>query len=473
MADPVSGAPPGRLTVSYVAYNRAWANWIVDRLERRGVPVVAQRWDIAPGDTVERGLRDLLLPGGRVLLVLSDWYFQLGPRSSEEWNAALRAVLPEHGDRFTAVAITPGRLPDAAAALSPADLWDLGAEEAERLLLLRCGIDPDDPVADPPRRGAAGPRFPLDPPAVWGAVPRRNPRFTGRSSLLGTLHGRLAEAPSGAGICALIGLSGVGKTHIATEYVHRFAAEYDVVWWVRADERGTLREKLAGLAPMLGLVTGREYGERLRAVREALRRGEPYARWLVVLDGADHPEDVHDLVPSGPGHVLITSQNRDWAEYNTVLVDVPVYERPESVAFVRRRAPRLDAGEADRLADALGDLALALDQNAGALDDSTMPVDEYIRLLRPGHRRGVRPQGRGRLPDDVLHGLLDPAEPAAGGDAPGGGPAAAVRVLRPGAGPGPAAARSCRPTAWPPKSPPWPGTRCCGTPRSASWPSGR
>ena len=384
VAEPVPEASAGRLTVSYVAYNRAWANWIVDRLERRGVPVVAQRWDIAPGDTVEQGLRDLLLPGGRVLLVLSDWYFQLGPRSSEEWDAALRAVLPEHGDRFTAVTTEPVRMPAAASALGPAELGDLGAAEAERLLLVRCGIDPEDRTADAESAPSDGPRFPLDPPAVAGAVPRRNPRFTGRHSLLGTLHSRLAEAPSGAGICALIGLSGVGKTHIATEYVHRFAAEYDVVWWVRADERGVLRERLAGLASALGLVTGREYGERLRAVREALRRGEPYARWLVVLDGADHPEDVHDLVPSGPGHVLITSQNRDWAEHNTVLVEVPVYDREESVAFVRRRAPRLDDADADKLADALGDLALALDQNAGALHDSTMPVDEYIGLLGRG-----------------------------------------------------------------------------------------
>jgi tetratricopeptide (TPR) repeat protein len=231
---------------------------------------------------------------------------------------------------------------------------------------------------------AGGPRFPLEQPAVWGGVPRRNTRFTGREELIGELHQALQTAQPGAGVVTLFGLSGVGKTHIATEYVYRFGPEYDVVWWVRAAERGTLREKLAGLAPALGLVTGREYGERLRAVRDALRRGEPYRRWLVVLDGADQPEDVHDLVPVGPGHVLITSQNREWGEHNSRLIEVPVYDRAESVAFVRRRAPRLDDADADKLAEALGDLALALDQNAGALNDSSTPVDEYIELLRHG-----------------------------------------------------------------------------------------
>ncbi|WP_037913100.1 FxSxx-COOH system tetratricopeptide repeat protein [Actinacidiphila yeochonensis] len=372
----------GPVTISYAGYNRPWAAWIAYRLERQGVRVSLQRWDLAGPDSVEQALRDLLLSEGTVLVVLSEWYFRLGPREAEEWNRALRAVVPPHADRFAAVCVTAAALPSAAAALAAADLWGLGAVEAERRLLARLGVTPVRPAG--PDGLGDGPRYPLEQPAVWGGVPRRNTRFTGRDHLLTTLHQQLSTAEPGAGVATLHGLSGVGKTHIATEYVYRFQPEYDVVWWVRASERGTLREKLAGLAPALGLVTGREYGERLRAVRDALRRGSPYPRWLVVLDGADRPEEIHDLVPTGPGHVLITSQNREWSEYNSSLIEVPVYDRDESVAFVRRRAPRLDDNDADKLAEALGDLALALDQNAGALNDSAMLVDDYIELVRHG-----------------------------------------------------------------------------------------
>jgi tetratricopeptide (TPR) repeat protein len=371
------------VTISFAGYNRAWAAWIASRLERHGHQVAMQRWDILPGESIEQALQDLLLADGKVLIVLSEWFFQLGPRSGEEWNTALRSVVPPNNDRFAAVSVTAAVLPTAVASLGPAELWGLGAVEAERRLLSRLGVAPPRSGTDT-LDGAGSPRFPLEPPAVWGGVPRRNTRFTGREQLLFGLHQELVGAQPGAAVATLHGLSGVGKTHIATEYVYRFSPEYDVVWWVRAAERGTLREKLAGLAPALGLVTGREYGERLRAVRDALRRGDPYFRWLVVLDGADQPEDIHDLVPTGPGHVLITSQNREWGEHNSSLIDVPVYDRDESVAFVRRRAPRMDHADADKLADALGDLALALDQNAGALNDSTMPVDEYIELLRRG-----------------------------------------------------------------------------------------
>ncbi|NJP47828.1 FxSxx-COOH system tetratricopeptide repeat protein [Actinacidiphila epipremni] len=374
----------GPVTISFAGYNRAWASWIGSRLERYGVQVVLQRLDITPESSIEDAFNDLLLAEGRVLIVLSEWYFRLGPRTTEEWNAALRRVVPPNSERFAAVSVTPAALPSAVAALGAADLWGLGAAEAERRLLGRLGITPSRGSSGDTLAGPGGPRFPLEQPDVWGGVPRRNTRFTGREELLGEMHSAFQQAQPGAGVVTLFGLSGVGKTHIATEYVYRFGTEYDVVWWVRAAERGTLREKLAGLAPALGLVTGREYGERLRAVRDALRRGEPYLRWLVVLDGADQPDDVHDLVPVGPGHVLITSQNREWGEHNSALIEVPVYDRVESVAFVRRRAPRLDEADANKLAEALGDLALALDQNAGALNDSNTPIDEYLELLRHG-----------------------------------------------------------------------------------------
>ncbi|MGW2107374.1 FxSxx-COOH system tetratricopeptide repeat protein [Streptomyces sp. NPDC001948] len=370
------------VTISFAGFNRAWATWIGDRLERRGVTVVQQRWDPPVEVLLEESLRDLALSRGRVLLVLSDWYFQLGPRTHDEWNRALRQVVAPDPDRFAAVCLTTSALPGATSVLGAADLTNVGAEEAERRLLVRLGL-PTDPLPEQAEH-RPGPRYPADTPEVWGGVPRRNTRFTGREELLNKAYQALQEAGSGAGVVALYGMSGVGKTQLAAEYVYRFGSEYDVVWWVPADRRALYRQRLAELAPELGLSTGVEYGERLRAVRDALRRGEPHSHWLLVLDGADEPENIWDLVPTGPGHVLITSRNPEWGEHNSNLVEVPVYNRDESVAFVRRRAPRLNPAEANRLAEALEDLPLLLDQTAGWLNDSDLSVEEYIELLEGG-----------------------------------------------------------------------------------------
>ncbi|MGW7364665.1 FxSxx-COOH system tetratricopeptide repeat protein [Streptomyces sp. NPDC054841] len=370
------------VTISFAGFNRAWAAWIGDRLERRGMRVVFQRWDPPVRTPLEENLQDLMLAPGRILVLLSDWYFQLGPRSHEEWNRALREVVAADPDRFAAVSVTTSTLPAATAVFAAADLTNVGADEAERRLLARLDL-PTEPLAAP-ADARQGPRYPADTPEVWGGVPRRNTRFTGRESLLNSAYHALQEAGPGAGVVTMHGMSGVGKTQLAAEYVYRFGSEYDVVWWVSAEKRVTYRQKLAELAPALGLSTGAEYGERLRAVRDALRRGEPYSRWLLVLDGADEPEHIWDLVPIGPGHVLITSRNPEWSEHNSNLLEVPVYDREESVAFIRRRAPRLTHSEADQLAHALEDLPLLLDQTAGWLNDSDMSVEEYIELLEGG-----------------------------------------------------------------------------------------
>ncbi|GAA3045304.1 hypothetical protein GCM10020000_26220 [Streptomyces olivoverticillatus] len=188
-------------------------------------------------------------------------------------------------------------------------------------------------------------------------------------------------------------MSGIGKTQLAAEYAHRFSSDYDVIWWVNSDTRGTQRERLGELAPELGLPSGSEPGERIRAVQEALRRGDPYARWLLIFDGWDDIEGGVDLLPEGPGHVLITSRNRSWSECGITLLEVPGFDRGESTSYLMRRAPRITAEQADEVAAELGDIPLALVQAAAWLGESDMDVAEYLRMVRDGELSGLADQG--------------------------------------------------------------------------------
>lgn len=129
-------------------------------------------------------------------------------------------------------------------------------------------------------------------------MPRRNLRFTGRDDLLNRVQESLTEVESGAAVCALVGMSGIGKTQLAAEYAHRFSPDYDVVWWVNSDQRGTQRDRFGELAPALGLRSGSEPGERIRAVRDALRRGDPHSRWLVIFDGWEDVEEATAMLPA-------------------------------------------------------------------------------------------------------------------------------------------------------------------------------
>ncbi|WP_254716122.1 FxSxx-COOH system tetratricopeptide repeat protein [Actinomadura sp. WMMB 499] len=220
-------------------------------------------------------------------------------------------------------------------------------------------------------------------PTVWGRVPGRNINFTGREELLNRLRSGIARQVTAVVPHALQGYGGVGKTQMAVEYAHRFKSDYEVVWWIPSDQPSLVRPTLAALAPHLGLPPVGAMGveEAASAVLDCLRRGEPFSRWLLIFDNADQPEDLRDYLPQGDGHVLITSRNPRW-ESVARTVPVEVFSRSESIEFLGKRVPReIPRADADRLANELGDLPLALEQ-AGALQAETgMSVTEYLRLL--------------------------------------------------------------------------------------------
>ncbi|MER7486919.1 FxSxx-COOH system tetratricopeptide repeat protein [Streptomyces sp. NPDC126497] len=223
-------------------------------------------------------------------------------------------------------------------------------------------------------------------PRVWGNIPPRNPNFTGRVDLLERLSERLREGTTTVLPEAIHGMGGVGKTQLAIEYAYRHQSEYDIVWWIPAERPGQIGQSLVELAQRLGIVTTSEANIAGPAVREALREGRPYSRWLLIFDNADSPERVRDYFPTGgSGTILVTSRNRRWSVVGPSL-EVDVFTREESKELLRRSGPGdLVDADADRLADALGDLPLALEQAAAWRAETGMPVSEYLRLFE--HKR--------------------------------------------------------------------------------------
>src|SRR6266545_2703525 len=241
--------------------------------------------------------------------------------------------------------------------------------------------------------------------AVWGReIPFRNRHFTGRELELTELHGRLTEDSPvliDQPPLPIHGMGGVGKTEIAAEYAHRHRDDYDLVWWVRAEQDETITNSLIALGRKMRLpqVRADERDSSTRVVLEALANRDPCERWLLIFDDAQSASVVSRYIPEG-GHVIVTSRDRHWRRALRVEgIEIGEFRPEETIAFLRKRVPVLaqpaaeespDAaaenerrqGAAAELAETLGHLPLAAEHAAAYLVETGTSVAEYVRLFR-------------------------------------------------------------------------------------------
>ncbi|NNN36847.1 tetratricopeptide repeat protein [Streptomyces sp. S3(2020)] len=355
------GHPPDkRLFVSYAGADRAWAEWVAWQLAEAGYEV-----ELGGQGRSEQG---------RTVALFSRAYFEADWSITEAWITDLAAR-----ERLVPVRIDAVNPPSALRTPAVADLFEAGEEEARARLLqtvagpLRPSSTPAFPGGTRSRRsGETEPRLPGSLPRVWNAPPR-NANFTGREDLLGEMRTRLTDART---VLSLSGQIGVGKTHLAIEYAHRFSGEYDQVWWVDAEHSQSVPAQLASLAMAIGCANP-DTPEPL-AVQNLSMELRTLSRWLIVFDNAQEPAALALQLPTGDGHVLITSRNPHWHQIATP-VDVDVLSRAESTALLRSGSQSLSKLDAHQLAEALGDLPLALTQAAESLYIFT--PDQFLQEL--------------------------------------------------------------------------------------------
>jgi FxsC-like protein len=300
---------------------------------------------------------------------------------AESYLARSRDGLPADGLDL-AICVTQVRMPPQLASVPVVFLAGLPEDQAaDRLLSHLDASRPEGSRIDAVRY-PGGNR-----PQVLN-VPTRNRNFTGRERELRQLREELRTpgSPSVAPV-TIVGFGGVGKSQLALEYVHRFGADYDIVWWMNCGQPQYISASLADLGkrareafhasvPEEGSVD-----EVARRVLELLRDGRLEKRWLLVYDNAEDVAAIRPLVPSGGGHVLITSRDGTWRERSRALALDP-FTRAEGIRHLRLRDPGLSPEEADRVAELLGDLPLAVAMAGAWLAETGISGAEYLQQLQ-------------------------------------------------------------------------------------------
>lgn len=211
-------------------------------------------------------------------------------------------------------------------------------------------------------------------------VPHKyNPNFIGRDELMKDLREKLAGGDTVA-LTAIHGLSGRGKTEIAVEYVHRHAGDYDLIWWMAAEEEATLASEYAALAEKLDLVQSAQTDQKVK-IAAVHRWLEENGGWLLVFDNAVKAADIEAYLPDAPhGHIIVTSRNHDW---RGLAEEIPIdlWSETESVRFIIDRTGRTDREAAKALAERLGFLPLALVQAAAYIATTGCSIGEYVTMI--------------------------------------------------------------------------------------------
>jgi len=229
---------------------------------------------------------------------------------------------------------------------------------------------------------------------IWHVPGTRNSFFTGREGALDELFQEFKRGGDKPAARAIVGLGGIGKTQLAAEFAWRYRRGYSIVWWLPADDSTTLALSYSQLAKQLGLRF--PDSANLDAIRHALRRalGQIHG-WLLIFDNAPSADSVKDYLPIPcTGHVLFTSRDTDWAGV-AQMYPLRQMERGESVEFLMRR---VGSRESDallrRVAQALGDHPLAMEQACANIVESRINFATYLKRFE-SHWAELLAQGTG------------------------------------------------------------------------------
>ncbi|WYZ41486.1 hypothetical protein EsH8_V_000381 [Colletotrichum jinshuiense] len=252
---------------------------------------------------------------------------------------------------------------------------------------------------------------PTDIPA-WFHVPyNENPDFVGRSKVLDQVkklfgHGQHpSPTPKPRSRVAIYGLGGIGKTQIALAYAYwiKEVCPDMSVFWVHASSMERFRQAYSSIALVCD-IPGRDDPKKdvLSLVKTWLEE-KGRGRWLMVIDNADDTQAFFPSQSTGQaaqsqhgigryipecshGSILITTRNKQTGSRlvrGKSLIEVGEMSNSEARELLHTILDDdvISSEEASGLSDRLENLPLALSQAASFVQENSISIGEYIKLM--------------------------------------------------------------------------------------------
>jgi len=165
----------------------------------------------------------------------------------------------------------------------------------------------------------------------------------------------------------LSGMGGVGKTQLASEFVHRYGQYFaGGVYWLNFTNADTAQTEIASCGSMLDLETYSNFNSQSLhdKARLVLSTWETALPRLLVFDNCQDEELFTQWKPrTGNCRIIITSLRPNWSsELGVKVLPLGCLKREESIVLLCKQREDIptDNLHIDAIADELGDLPLAL-----------------------------------------------------------------------------------------------------------------
>lgn len=221
-------------------------------------------------------------------------------------------------------------------------------------------------------------------PRVWN-LSKENVFFVGREAKLHEMKSFFNKG--NRDILALTGGPGFGKTQVAKKYAHQFCKDYNLIWWIDAQQ--DIPNQIEKLAIALNHLLSEKdkiipstlsKDALIDRVKDILRiKNIPY---LLIFDNAESYAQIVKYIPcthqQKGKHVLLTSRYANiWANK----IEIGTFERKESITLIKEALLKEKEVDMDRLAAALSDYPLGLTMAVGFIKTSpTATINKFLSL---------------------------------------------------------------------------------------------
>lgn len=241
---------------------------------------------------------------------------------------------------------------------------------------------------------AALSRFSISDEVKQSNIPHeRNAFFTGRELEIKEMHTTLTINSNITPVCALTGISGIGKTTTAVEYAFRYSNEYQFTLWIQADTPDDLAVNLAGLASFLDLPEKSAQDRRttIAIVKHWLQEN---SHCLLIFDNIDESSIDNDFFSElGRNHIILTTRTQ-LLGHTVHNIELKQISEDDGILLLLRQSqlfskkteldkiPDMLKIPASQISTTLGGLPFALNQAANYIAETQCGLSYYLKLLQ-------------------------------------------------------------------------------------------